>query len=345
MNALLDLGGSGDRSSPPTVSSLVIAGSGVLVVHRLLEAHLRGYRVEAVSPYMGLLPPLLSLKSRVASPITHSQPELGGAGVHPDSALVATFHNYYLDEEALQLASFSQATFYRTILAPAIALSLRRARWVTAVSHFVADLVQRRHRLGDRLVVIRNGIDTCRFFPAPRQSGQEVRILFAGNPIRRKGAEHLQALAEALPDGASLRYTAGTRASALQSPGQSGRLVPLPACPHEEMPARFQDADVLFFPTRREGFGLVVAEAMACGLPVVATRCSSIPELVDHGRGGYLFEMDDRAEMLRRLKLLIANPQLRAEMGGYNRDKIVSHFGIEKMLMGYRQLFESIHDA
>lgn len=324
-----------DRS----VVSPVVSGSGVLVVHRTLEAHLPHYRVEPLSPYWGLGPALLAIRRRRFEGIVHSIPDLGPWVAHRDSALVSTFHNYYLDPEALAIASPAQRAFYVTVMAPAVRASVRRARRVTAVSRFTADLVTRHHAPGKRLVVIRNGVDAMAFSPAGNERGGAVRILFAGNPTRRKGAEHLAALARALPDDACLQYTAGLRGSAAGRPGQSEKLVAVPRRGHDEMPGLYRQADILFFPTRREGLSLVVLEAMACGLPVVATRCSSMPELVDHGKGGFLFDPDDRAQMLGYLKRLADDPVLRADMGAYNREKVLAEFTLEQMLEGYRQVF------
>jgi len=321
------------------VVSPVVTGSGVMVVHRVLEAHLADYRVEPLSPYWGVVPPLLGMRRREAGGITHSLPDLGARVAHPDSALVATFHNYYLDPEALAAASPAQRVFYATVMAPAVRASLRRARWLTAVSRFTADLVVRHHAPGERLVVIRNGVDTSAFSPAEEAREGGVRILFAGNPTRRKGAEHLAALARALPDGVTLQYTAGLRGYGTGRPAQSGNLIAVPRRGHTEMPGLYRQADILFFPTRREGLSLVTLEAMACGLPVVATRCSSMPELVDHGKGGFLFDLGDRPQMLGYLERLTADPVLRAEMGAYNREKVLAEFTLERMLEGYRQVF------
>src|SRR5699024_2102197 len=113
--------------------------------------------------------------------ITHSLPELGPWVAHPDSDLVATFHNYYLDAELMATASGAQRIFYKTFMAGAVRASIKRAKWVTAVSRFTADLVARQHAPGERLIVIRNGVDTSLFSPGPDTEHDTVKILFAGN--------------------------------------------------------------------------------------------------------------------------------------------------------------------
>lgn len=330
----------------------MVGGSGAIVVHRALEAELGGYRVEELSPYWGLAPPALALRRKRATAITHSLPELGPWAARPDSDLIATFHNYYLDAELFDRASRAQRLFYQYIMAPAVRAAVKRAKWVTAVSRYTADMVRRHHSLGERLVVIRNGVDTALFGPGGQIGNHPVRILFAGNPIRRKGAEHLGGLAEALPDDVVMQVTIGMRGSTtgqlstrLRENGGRKKPTNIEAIPrrrHDEMPDVYRDADILFFPTRREGLSLVVLEAMACGLPVVATDCSSMPELIDHNKGGFLFEMNNRYEMLSYLTRLIRDPVLRAEMGAYNREKILAEFSLQQMLDGYREVFASV---
>ncbi|HOH18628.1 MAG TPA: glycosyltransferase family 4 protein, partial [Bacilli bacterium] len=98
----------------------------------------------------------------------------------------------------------------------------------------------------------------------------------------------------------------------------------------------------LLFPTVREGFGLAAAEAMACGLPVVATDCSSLPELIDEGNGGFLCPLGDVDAFTYKINLLAENPQLRREMGEYNRAKVEKMFTLERMVNQYKELFEEV---
>ena len=112
------------------------------------------------------------------------------------------------------------------------------------------------------------------------------------------------------------------------------------AVPYSYMPKVYQDADILLFPTVREGFGLAAAEAMACGLPVVATNCSSLPELISEGKGGYLCELGNADKFAAKINELAASPALRREMGEFNRTRVEEKFTISRMVKEYQQLFE-----
>jgi glycosyltransferase involved in cell wall biosynthesis len=112
--------------------------------------------------------------------------------------------------------------------------------------------------------------------------------------------------------------------------------------PYEQMPRLYRDVDILFFPTVREGFGLVAAEAMASGLPVVATNCSALPELLVDGKGGFLCPLHDAEAFARRINQLAGAPELRQKMGEFNRARVEQLFTLESMLRKYRDLFEEV---
>jgi glycosyltransferase involved in cell wall biosynthesis len=75
------------------------------------------------------------------------------------------------------------------------------------------------------------------------------------------------------------------------APGSSGALVALGAVPEPALRALYRHAAALLYPSRYEGFGLPVLEAMASGTPVIASRAASIPEVV--GESGVLLDPDD----------------------------------------------------
>ena len=108
------------------------------------------------------------------------------------------------------------------------------------------------------------------------------------------------------------------------------------------MPDLYRSNDILVSPTVREGFGLAIAEAMACGLPVVASNCSAVPELIDDGKGGFLCPVGDVKAFAEKINLLAQAPELRHRMGDYNRAKVEKMFTVDRMISEYRELFESL---
>ncbi len=91
-------------------------------------------------------------------------------------------------------------------------------------------------------------------------------------------------------------------------------------------------ADVLTLPSRIEGFGYVLVEAMAAGVPVVATAASSIPEIVVEDETGYLVPYANVDALTSRLSSLVSDPELRIRMGAAGYDRAAERFNIERML-------------
>ena len=188
-------------------------------------------------------------------------------------------------------------------LRPAIIRALNTADQIIAVSN---DLARKVRTLGvtTDVTVIPNGIDTALFQPGAKAAASaelgldpgRPRILFAGNFLPVKGIEYLvqamPAVLERVPDcelvllgaqpgtGDRERYMEPMRASGVHSSVTVADRVA-----HECLPVWFRAADVFVLPSIHEGFGLVAAEALACGRPVVATRCGGPEDIVREGTG------------------------------------------------------------
>jgi starch synthase len=87
--------------------------------------------------------------------------------------------------------------------------------------------------------------------------------------------------------------------------------------PDDDLPDLYRAADVVVFPTvwRTEGFGLVAAEAMACGTAVVASRVGAIPEVVEDGVTGLLVTPDDEQDLARGISRVLSDEPLRRRLG------------------------------
>lgn len=99
-----------------------------------------------------------------------------------------------------------------------------------------------------------------------------------------------------------------------------------------DVPDLLAASDLLVHPARVEGFGYAVAEAMAAGLPVVATDASSLPEVVKRGETGLLFPRDDAGALELAVATYLDDPELRQRHGAAGRERARREFSIERRL-------------
>lgn len=109
-----------------------------------------------------------------------------------------------------------------------------------------------------------------------------------------------------------------------------------------DVPALLPGLDVAALSSVHEGVPLIVIEAMAAGLPVVATRCGALADLVVDGVTGHLVPVGDDAALAARLAELAADPDLRARFGAAGRDRAVHHHDIRATARGYEELLASV---
>jgi len=318
-------------------------GNGAYIVHKMLERFISGYQVASYHPYWTLLPFCLPLvaSSRNAD-LVHITPDYALFSHRRSAPMVVSFQNYVLDGGMRPYSSFLQRLHYRTDLRLFTESALKKAHTVTAVSKFTAELVRQDLAFPRPIEIIYNGVDTEFFTPKPpsRSDNGEIRVFFSGNLTLRKGAQWLPAIAERLGKNIRIYYTQGLRTRT--SLPQRERLQPIGPILFEDMPARYHQVDILLMPTVREGLSLAVLEAMASGLPVVTSDASSLPEQIDEGKGGFLCPVGDAEAFARRINVLADSPQLRREMGQYNRWKAENRFSTAGMVKAYAALFEEI---
>ncbi len=106
----------------------------------------------------------------------------------------------------------------------------------------------------------------------------------------------------------------------------------------------YRAADLFILPSKNEGMPNAMLEAMACGLPCLATRISGTTDLVTHGKSGMLFEVDNERDFLEVGLSLMRDPGLRREIGLQARARVIEEFSaavvVEQYLRLYRNLLE-----
>ena len=320
-------------------------GNGAYIAHQLIADHLPQYLVVPYDPRWTFFPLLLPIIAPLKdADLLHTTPDHAAFHFRKSMPMVITFQNYVLDREMKPYSTWYQKIHYAFNLKFYTKMALKKCHTVTAVSNSTAQLVRQDLGLDQSfpIRVIYNGVDINHFIPDSNKNYDRrvIRILFSGNLTTRKGVQWLPRIAESLNENAIIFYTQGLRSRKVL-PALPG-LQSIGPVPFEKMPQKYQQMDVLLMPTVREGLSLSVLEAMACGLPVIASDCSSLPEQIDDGKGGFLCPVGDAAAFAEKINLLADSPDLRRKMGEYNRAKVEKMFPVEKMAKEYLKLFEAV---
>jgi glycosyltransferase involved in cell wall biosynthesis len=207
-----------------------------------------------------------------------------------------------------------------------------------------------------RKIYCRNhGLPLENFRPSPRAGGESHPpvLLSVGRFIEKKGFDTLlEAAAVLFSRGREFRCVlAGNGRLGSDLLGRAERLglngrVSFPGfLSQEQLLAHYQEAAALVLACRRlpdgnrDGIPNVILEAMACGLPVVATRVGGIPEVVRPGENGLLVEPDRPADLADALGRLLADPVLSARMGSRGREMVLRRFDLERSTRHLLRLF------
>jgi glycosyltransferase involved in cell wall biosynthesis len=110
----------------------------------------------------------------------------------------------------------------------------------------------------------------------------------------------------------------------------------------DDVPRILAGSDVFVLPTPSEGLSIAIMEAMAAALPVVTTTVGGNPELVEHGRTGYLVPVGDTAALADALRQLARDPVKRKAMGRAGRSRVTLEFRVDKMVDRYAEMYEDL---
>lgn len=238
----------------------------------------------------------------------------------------------------------ARMAYYRVARYLAETPALRRARLVLAGSEATAgEFVA--HYLADprRMRVVPLGIDLERFKPTPADALRrhlglaegDIVLLYVGFCTPRKGLEHLARAMLLLPSQVKLvlvgRWEADYRAKFYRTLGDAAdRVAECGYVADEALPLYYNMADLFVFPSLLEGFGLPVAESLACGTPVVATLGSASPEVV--GPGGKVVPPRDPEALAAAIRELAGDHDLRRRLADQGREWVLERFDRRRMV-------------
>ncbi|MGQ0552347.1 MAG: N-acetyl-alpha-D-glucosaminyl L-malate synthase BshA [Planctomycetota bacterium] len=235
-----------------------------------------------------------------------------------------------------------------------IKFGLQRSDAVVSVSRWLEQQTREVFDYTGEIHVVPNFVDSTRFRPrrndaVRRELGGDgcALILHTSNfrPLKR-AVDTIEVLRRLRPGTPAQLLLVGDGPDialvrdAAQRYGLLDRVRFLGETPDTEVIAA--SVDVALLPSESESFGLAALEAMACGVPVVASRVGGLPEVVVDGESGFLDPVGDTQAMAAHVQQLLDDPPLRIRMGQAAQRRVMERFSLEQAIQMHEQLYESL---
>jgi glycosyltransferase involved in cell wall biosynthesis len=237
---------------------------------------------------------------------------------------------------------------------PLLAEKVAACRFVVSVTRYGVEETKQRIREGDwpKLNVVRCGVEVDRL-PAPTRArsvaGRPLEILSVGRLSPEKAQLGLlEAFSLALRRGLDARLVligggpdAGRIRAAVAARGLDDRVDLQGRQPEAAVLEAMARADLFVLSSLMEGLPVVLMEALALELPVIAPAITGIPELVEHGTTGLLFQAGRWDELADRILSMSADPALRARLAAAGRERVLRTFDVARAVEPLAALFEA----
>ncbi len=301
-----------------------------------------GWPVTALNEPEGLRPQMIlrlaSLFRKLQPDVlhTHNTKALVYAGPAAKLArvqrVVHTWHGWSL------LASPMEALWFR--------LMSRLPNRIVAVANHTASLMQQDGIPAKKILTILNGIDTSKFaYTGPQENGPVVTVaqlrpekdiptlIRAAAIIQKEMPDfrlHIAGEGDCRPEVEGLIHTLRLQNN-VHLLGQV-----------DNVPTLLSRASLAVLPSVTEGLSLTLMEAMARGLPVVATKVGGNPEVVEQNQTGLLVPPSSPEELAKAILTILKDPAKAREMGKAGRKRIETHFDIHKMVSSYEKVYKNL---
>ena len=276
---------------------------------------------------------------------THETYGLGlGRLPMPHVFTVHGFDDQNLVADSARLASL-RAPLWRAVQR----YGLARQQSVISITPYVRKMIE--PLTAAEIHDIDNPVDK-QFFNTPREE-ESGRILCVGWINERKNTlGSVEAFAKVVEQGMdAVLVIAGAHneqdyygrvMSCVIDKGLTDRVKFLGYAGHDQLARELAKASVLLLPSRQENAPMAIAEAMAVGLPVIASNRCGMPFMVSEGQSGFLVEPDDRDQIADRLIRLLSNPLLRRQMGEEGRRIAMARFYPDAVARQTRAVYEKM---
>ncbi len=269
--------------------------------------------------------------------------------------LVTTFHGFDVTLDNIALIRSKKPTFINYMIRRG-ELRNHGDRFVAVSKYVQANLL----RLGfpsDRIRQVYIGVDVDKFTPAKMKAPKERRIILnVARHIECKGIDDVivgfSKVAWKYPDVDLVQIGAGPLTEQLvilaKDLGLENRCFFLGARPHAEITKWMRQSSIFALTSRtaengqREALGIVLNEAAACALPIVATRSGGIPETVVEGVTGFLAAEQSRDEIARYFDYLLKDVGLCAELGKRGREFTCDVFNISRQTRKLETVYDEL---
>lgn len=198
---------------------------------------------------------------------------------------------------------------------------------ITVPSTFARDSFTAKGIPVTKLAQVPYGVDLSRFRPEGRPDPGAFNVLFVGRVTVQKGIHYLlEAFQKFDHPNKKLTVVGPFDPSIIKFFSSQGLIDPrvsfVGQVPQSHLVSMFSTSDVMVLPSLQEGLAMVMAQALACGCPVIASENTGAKDLFTNGREGYIVPIRDSEAILDRLNLISNNPPLAQEMRLLARERV-----------------------
>lgn len=242
----------------------------------------------------------------------------------------------------------------RSFFEPYNYLAFKLADLVICPSNYSRDNVSQAYSVPlSKTRALHGGVHSSFLAPSPNQQRKgKFTLLFCGRLNGRRPFKTLDILLKAMP-GILRRHRAelniigtGSRLDEYSALARTLEIEEevhfLGHVDHSRLPAHYGNADLFVLPSRMENFPLVLLEAMASGLPVVATAVGGVPELVVNRQTGLLVPPNDPQALAEVINALLDDPEKMRAMGAKGRERVEEHFTWDRVAERMAEYFREI---